>query len=69
VGRPPVISVSSVADDETVAGGHGIDPARWREAFDGLMRRLAGRFPRVETRRRATRLMLGLLSDLPRKNC
>ncbi|MFJ8993968.1 IS701 family transposase [Streptomyces sp. NPDC102279] len=33
------------------------------------MGRIAGRFARVEPRRRARRLMLGLLSDLPRKNC
>lgn len=33
------------------------------------MSRIAGRFARVETRRRVRDLMLGLLSDLPRKNC
>lgn len=33
------------------------------------MSRIAGRFARVEPRRRARRLVLGLLSDLPRKNC
>ncbi len=33
------------------------------------MGRIAGRFARVEPRRRAGRLVLGLLSDLPRKNC
>lgn len=33
------------------------------------MGRMAGRFARVEARRRAGRLVLGLLSDLPRKNC
>jgi hypothetical protein len=33
------------------------------------MCRIAGRFTRVEPRRRAGRLVLGLLSDLPRKNC
>lgn len=37
--------------------------------FDQLMGRIAGRFVRVEPRRRATALVLGLLSDLPRKNC
>jgi SRSO17 transposase len=37
--------------------------------FDQLMGRVAGRFARVEPRRRATALVLGLLSDLPRKNC
>lgn len=33
------------------------------------MGRVAGRFVRVEPRRRAGRLVLGLLADLPRKNC
>ncbi|WP_326608748.1 IS701 family transposase [Streptomyces sp. NBC_01799] len=33
------------------------------------MGRIAGRFARVEPRRRVRRLVLGLLSDLPRKNC
>ena len=33
------------------------------------MDRIAGRFARVEPRRRVKRLVLGLLSDLPRKNC
>uniref|UniRef100_A0AAU3IF16 IS701 family transposase n=1 Tax=Streptomyces sp. NBC_01393 TaxID=2903851 RepID=A0AAU3IF16_9ACTN len=33
------------------------------------MGRVAGRFARVEPRRRARALVLGLLSDLPRKNC
>lgn len=37
--------------------------------FEGLMSRVAGRFARVEPRRRARSLVLGLLSDLPRKNC
>lgn len=30
---------------------------------------IAGRFKRVEPRRQVRRLVLGLLSDLPRKNC
>ncbi|MFE2882161.1 IS701 family transposase [Streptomyces sp. NPDC059272] len=33
------------------------------------MGRIAGRFVRVEPRRRARAFVLGLLSDLPRKNC
>jgi hypothetical protein len=37
--------------------------------FEDLMSRFAGRFARVEPRRRVKRLVLGLLSDLPRKNC
>jgi len=37
--------------------------------FDELMGRIAARFPRVEPRRRARAFVLGLLADLPRKNC
>jgi SRSO17 transposase len=52
-----------------VAAGHSVDPARWLEMFDDLMGRIAGRFSRVEPRRRARAFALGLLADLPRKNC
>jgi SRSO17 transposase len=54
-----------------VAAGHSvaIDPARWQELLDQVMGRVAGRFARVEPRRHARALVLGLLSDLPRKNC
>lgn len=56
-------------EDQTVAAGHSIDTARWQEAFEDLMGRIAGRFVRVEPRRRVRALVLGLLSDLPHKNC
>ncbi|MEV5528973.1 hypothetical protein [Streptomyces prunicolor] len=56
-------------NDETVVAGHRIDPARWRVAFEVAVGRIAGRFARYEPRLRAGRLVLGLLSDLPRKNC
>jgi SRSO17 transposase len=46
-----------------------VDPSGWREVFDGLMARVAGRFRRVEPRRRARAFVEGLLADLPRKNC
>jgi SRSO17 transposase len=52
-----------------VAAGHSVDPDRWLALFDELMGRIAGRFPRVEPRRRARAFVLGLLSDLRRKNC
>jgi len=52
-----------------VAAEASVDPARWPEIFDELMGRVAGRFGRVEPRRRARAFVLGLLSDLPRKNC
>ena len=44
-------------------------PLAGGKLFDALMGRIAGRFARVEPRRRARSLVLGLLSDLPRKNC
>jgi SRSO17 transposase len=46
-----------------------VEPARWQELFDEVLGRVAGRFARVELRRRATAFVGGLLSDLPRKNC
>jgi SRSO17 transposase len=52
-----------------VAVGHSVEPARWKAAADELLDRVAGRFPRVETRRRAREFLCGLLADLPRKNC
>jgi SRSO17 transposase len=52
-----------------VAAGHSVDPVRWRGQFDELMGRIAGRFARVEPRRRARAFLLGLLSGLRRKNC
>jgi SRSO17 transposase len=52
-----------------VAAGHSLDVARWLLMFDELMGRVAGRFGRVEPRRRARSFVLGLLADLPRKNC
>jgi SRSO17 transposase len=52
-----------------VAAGHSVDLARWQELFEELLGRVAGRFGRVEPRRRAKAFVLGLLADLPRKNC
>jgi SRSO17 transposase len=37
--------------------------------FDELMGQVAGRFWRVEARRRARAFVLGLLAGLPRANC
>jgi SRSO17 transposase len=56
-------------EDHVVAACHSVDPAHWQEAFEDLMSRIARRFARVEPRRRARQFVLGLLSDLPRKNC
>jgi SRSO17 transposase len=55
--------------DRVVADHHGIAPERWRSMFENLTGRLACRFTRVEPRRRSRALLLGLLAELPRKNC
>jgi hypothetical protein len=54
-----------------MAAGHSVDvdPARWQAELEELLARVAGRFGRVEPRRRARAFVLGLLADLPRKNC
>jgi hypothetical protein len=59
----------STSDDQAVAVGHSVEPGRWQAETDRLLDRMAGRFARVETRRRARKFVLGLLADLPRKNC
>ena len=56
-------------DNLAAAAGLSVDPTQWREQFDDLMARIAGRFARVEPRRRARAFVLGLLSGLRRKNC
>jgi SRSO17 transposase len=58
-------------EDQAVAAGHSVavDPARWQADLEELLGRVAARFGRVEPRRRARAFVLGLLSDLPRKNC
>ena len=52
-----------------MAAGHSVSLAHWQAGLDELLGRVAGRFPRVEPRRRAKAFVLGLLADLPRKNC
>jgi SRSO17 transposase len=56
-------------DDLAVAAGHSVNPDRWLRAFDELMLQVGSRFGRVEPRRRARAFVLGLLAELPRKNC
>ena len=46
-----------------------IDPDRWLDEFGALMDRIRPRFARYEPARHAAGLMLGLLSNLERKNC
>lgn len=52
-----------------MAVGHSVDATGWAAETDRLLDRMAGRFVRVETRRRARGFLFGLLADLPRKNC
>ncbi|MCU1682905.1 MAG: transposase, partial [Amycolatopsis sp.] len=52
-----------------MAVGHSVESDRWQAETDRLLGRIASRFPRIETRRRAGRFLLGLLAELPRKNC
>jgi SRSO17 transposase len=56
-------------EDQTVAAGHSLSLARWQAELEELLGRVAGRFGRVEPRRRARAFVLGLLADMPRKNC
>lgn len=52
-----------------MAVGHSVGHARWEVEADDLLARVAGRFGRVETRRRVRGFVCALLADLPRKNC
>jgi SRSO17 transposase len=56
-------------DNLTVAAEPSVDPDRWLAEFEELMALVAGRFARVEPRRRARAFVLGLLAGLRRKNC
>jgi SRSO17 transposase len=59
----------TTGDDLLVAAGHSADPGQRPGILDDLMMRVGGRFRRVEPRRRARAFVLGLLAELPRKNC
>ena len=52
-----------------MAAGHSVGPEGWQAEVDRLLDRVAGRFARAGTRRRAGKFVLGLLADLGRKNC
>jgi SRSO17 transposase len=52
-----------------VAVGRSVVVERWPGMLEELLGRVAGRFPRVEPRRRIRGFVRGLLADLPRKNC
>ena len=52
-----------------MAAGPSVDPGRQLGVLDELLTRTGSRFSRVEPRRRARAFVLGLLAELPRKNC
>ena len=52
-----------------MAAGSRIDPSRWSATADALLDRVAGRFARPEARAHARSFVLGMLAELPRKNC
>jgi SRSO17 transposase len=56
-------------EDRLVADAPSVGPGQWLGVFDELMTRVGSHFSRVEPRRRARAFVLGLLAELPRKNC
>ena len=57
------------SNDAAVAAAHSVDVDRWRCGFNQVLDLIAPHFARHEPLRHAGALMLGLLSDLGRKNC
>jgi SRSO17 transposase len=51
------------------AAGDSVAAEEWVEKFDSAFARIAGRFARVEPRRRARAFLLGLLSDVGTRSC
>jgi SRSO17 transposase len=58
-------------EDHTVAAGHSVTPTSWQTGLEELLGRVAGRFARVEQNPDGAprAFVVGLLADLPRKNC
>ena len=56
-------------EDAAVAAAYSVDVDQWRSGFDEVLDRIAPRFGRCEPLRNAGALMLGLVSDIDRKNC
>jgi SRSO17 transposase len=59
----------STSEDHVVAAGHSVEAGLWPAVEGQLLERVAGRFPRVETRQRFARFLRGMLAELPRKTC
>jgi SRSO17 transposase len=56
-------------EDRAAAAWDSVDAEEWVEEFDCAFARIAGRFGRVEPRRRARTFLLGLLSDVDTRSC
>jgi SRSO17 transposase len=56
-------------NDLVAAAGDSVDAESWLEEFDSAFARIAGRFGRVEPRRQARAVLLGLLSDVDSRSC
>ena len=52
-----------------LTAAYSVDPDGWLDEFGALMDRIRPRFARYEPARHAAGLMLGMLSNLERKNC
>jgi SRSO17 transposase len=57
------------SNDAAITAAHSIDINEWQRGFEELLDRIGSRFARCEPLRNAGALMLGLLSDIDRKNC
>jgi SRSO17 transposase len=55
--------------DLVAAAGDSVNADGWLDEFDSAFARIAGRFGRVEPRRRARAFLLGLLSDVGTRSC
>ncbi|MBF6303110.1 IS701 family transposase, partial [Nocardia amamiensis] len=53
----------------TVAAAASIDPEAFAAELDEVVGRVAGRFPRVETRATMRQFVIGMTATLPTKNC
>jgi hypothetical protein len=57
------------SEDQAAAAGHSVAIEEWLAEFDSGFARIAGRFGRVEPRRRARAYLLGLLSNVDTRTC
>jgi SRSO17 transposase len=55
--------------DDAVAAGQSVEVGLWSALEGQLLDRVAGRFPRVETRQRFVWFLRGMAAELPRKTC